>query len=175
MWESDLIWDRAGPYLCFWQVQSTPSFYHKRQTNCITQMLDLWPGLKLFGACTRVAAVCPNLGGGLTQNMVTGRDTRSVGAGKGPKQYLSVPYCQDVAMYVHGREAVKQSKPSCVPQRALSDGWRCWLCFSCTCLEGKKSTEHGISLTHSSVTLAEGLIGFLLQKKQVREDILTFL
>lgn len=43
--ESDLIWDRAGPFLCFWQVQAMLSFHHKGQNRCgsrIMGMLDLW-------------------------------------------------------------------------------------------------------------------------------------
>lgn len=42
---SDLIWDRADPFLCFWQPQTMLSFYHKRQNGCgsrISWLLDLW-------------------------------------------------------------------------------------------------------------------------------------
>jgi len=41
-------------------------------------------------------------------------------------------------------------------------------------LKGKESTEHGISVSHSSVSLAGGLTGFLLQTNQAREHVLTF-
>lgn len=54
-----------------------------------------------------IAAVCPIPGGRLLQSTVAGRHTRSVGAGKGLKQHLAAPYCQDVAVYVRAREAVK--------------------------------------------------------------------
>ena len=54
-----------------------------------------------------IAAVCLIPGGRLTQSTVAGRDTRSVGAGEGLKQHVAAPYCQDMAVYVHAREAVK--------------------------------------------------------------------
>lgn len=42
-------------------------------------------------------------------------------------------------------------------------------------LFGREKEYRTQCLCHSSVTLAEGLTGFLLQIKQVREEILTFL
>lgn len=47
-------------------------------------------------------------------------------------------------------------------------------CLSCNCSEGKKSTERSISVSHSSVSLAGGLTGFILQTNQAREHVLTF-
>lgn len=54
-----------------------------------------------------VAELCPIPGGRLVPSTVAGRGTRCVGAGKGPNQHLAAPYCQDTAVYVRGREALK--------------------------------------------------------------------
>lgn len=80
---SDLIWDRAGPFLCFWQAQTMLSFYHRRQNGCgsrISWMLDL--GLRLFGMGARSQQL-----GRLTLGTGAGRDTTSVRARKAPEQH----------------------------------------------------------------------------------------
>lgn len=70
-------------------------------------------------------------------------------------------------------------RSSGIPQTKLCssvgsiEGWRCF-CIYLALVWEEERVQNTAYLLHSSVTLAEGPAGFLLQIKQPREDILTF-